>query len=118
MEAVLSMVEILAHTIGEELLDQYTRCTPHTPYHTSALSRSDWVEELLSGHPQCIWNKLGINRGTFILLCKFIQLLGIDLSRHVSIDEQLAIFLYTVVTGMGCIHVRERFQQFPSTITK
>ena len=118
VEAVLSMVEILACAIGEELLDQYTRRAPCTPYHTSALSRSDWVEELLGGHPQRIWNELGINRGTFILLRKSIQLLGIDSLCHVSIDEQLAIFLYTVVTGMGCIHVGEHFQRSPSTITK
>ena len=109
MEAILSMVEILACTIGEDLLDQYNRHAPHTPYHTSALFRSDWVEELLGRHLQCIRNELGINRGTFILLYKSIQLLSIDSSCHVSIDKQLAIFLYTVVTGMGCIHVGEHF---------
>ena len=89
-----------------------------TPYHTSILSGEAWVQELLNGHPRRIRNELGVNRGTFTILCKAIQLLDIHSSRHVSIEEQLAIFLYTVVTGLSCIHVGERFQRSPSTITK
>ncbi|KAI0278222.1 hypothetical protein BGY98DRAFT_888916, partial [Russula aff. rugulosa BPL654] len=64
------------------------------PYHTSAPSGEEWVQELLSGHPQRIRNELGVNRGTFTILCKAIQSLDITSSGHVSIEEQLAIFLY------------------------
>ncbi|KAI9510014.1 hypothetical protein F5148DRAFT_969194, partial [Russula earlei] len=45
--------------------------TPHydtTTYHTSALSGEAWVQELLNGHPQHIWNELGIYQSTFHLL--------------------------------------------------
>ena len=81
-------------------------------------SGEEWVQELLSGHPQRIRNELGVNRGTFTILCKAIQSLDITSSCHVSIEEQLAIFLYTAVTGLSCTHVGERFQPSPSTITK
>jgi hypothetical protein len=75
-----------------------------TPYHTSALSGADWVYELLNGHPQCIWNELGISRSTFIILLKSMQVLDVKSLRHVSIEE-LSIFLYTIVTGLSCTHV-------------
>ncbi len=45
----------------------------------------------------------------FILLIKSLQNLGMHSSCYVSIQEQLSIFLYTVVTGMSAAHVGERF---------
>jgi hypothetical protein len=118
--AVLQVVDVVVQQLYDILVDIITRRrrAPPTPYHTSALSGSDWIDELLTGHPQCIRNELGVNRGTFILLRRALQELGIDSSRHVSIEEQLSIFLYTAVTGMGCIHVGERFQRSSNTITK
>jgi hypothetical protein len=118
--AVLRVVDVIVEQLSDILIDHYTRRrrAPPTPYHTSALSGSDWVDELLSGHPRRIRNELGINRGTFTLLRRALQGLDIDSSRHVSIEEQLSIFLYTAVTGMGCIHVGERFQRSSNTVTK
>jgi hypothetical protein len=99
-------------------MEEYTSRSLRTPYHTSALSGAGWVCELLNGHPQRIRNELGVSRSTFIVLLKSMQALDLKSSRHVSLEEQLAIFLYTVVTGLSCIHVGERFQRSPSTITK
>ncbi|KAJ7736089.1 hypothetical protein B0H16DRAFT_1574352 [Mycena metata] len=39
-------------------------------------------------------------------------------SKHVSLEEQLAIFLYICQTGLGCRHVAEHFQHSNETITK
>ena len=111
--AIVQMAGILSHLIYETLLS-----CQHAPYHTSALSGETWVQELLSGHPECIWNELGVYQGTFVILVKAFQMLSIQSSHHVSIEEQLSIFLYTVVTGLSYIHVGEHFQQTPSTITK
>jgi hypothetical protein len=33
----------------------------HEPFHTSALTGEAWVMELLSGHPECMQNALGVN---------------------------------------------------------
>ena len=33
-----------------------------TPYHTSALTREAWVQELLTSHPERIRNELGVGR--------------------------------------------------------
>ena len=53
--AIVQMPGILGHLIYETLLSH--QCTP---YHTSVLSGEVWVQELLSGHPECIQNELGI----------------------------------------------------------
>jgi hypothetical protein len=39
-------------------------------------------------------------------------------SRHVSLEEQLSIFLYTCVTGLAVRHVGERFQRSNDTISR
>jgi hypothetical protein len=92
----------------------------HTPYHTSALSGEAWVQELLAGHPKHIQNELGLHWSMFTLLIKAITApaVGLCSSHHVSIEEQLSIFLYTVVTELSCTHVGERFQRSLDTITK
>ncbi len=92
--------------------------SPPVPYDTSSLSRAGWIHELLTGHPECIRNELGVYRSTFILLVKALQTLSLQSSCHVSIEEQLSIFLYTAVTGLSCTHVAEQFQQSTATITK
>ena len=33
------------------MIDDYAHHYIHTPYHTSSLSGTGWVEELLTGHP-------------------------------------------------------------------
>jgi len=39
-------------------------------------------------------------------------------SKHVMLEEQLAIFLYTCVTGLSLIHVCEHFQRAVDTASK
>ena len=119
-QQILVIIEALAHIAYELVMDHFAPLYIRTPYHTSALSGAGWVHELLTGHPKRIRNELGVHKSTFIALIKVLQAPGIGLqsSRHVSIEEQLAIFLYTVVTGISCIHVGERFQRSSDTIIK
>ena len=92
--------------------------TSRIPYHTSILSRQGWVNELLIGHPRHIRVELGVEWDTFIFLVKAMQTLGLQSSHHVLIEEQLAIFLYTAVTGLTSNHIGECFQHSTGTITK
>jgi hypothetical protein len=100
------------------MMDYFSPLYLCTPYHTSALFGADWVHELLTGHPERIRNELGIYQSTFTMLVKAMQSNGLQSSRHVSIEEQLAIFLYTTVIGLSCTHVGEHFQRSSSIITK
>jgi hypothetical protein len=116
--AVLQIAEIAVQLL--QLVLNYHRAQRafKIPYHTSALTGQGWVNELLGGHPGRIRLELGVERSTFILLVKALQTLGLQSSRHISIEEQVAIFLYAAVTGLASNRIGERFQHSTSTITK
>ena len=88
------------------------------PYHTSALTGADWVSELLNGHPEQICNELGVHKHVFYALIDELQLAGHGPSKHVYLEEQLAIFLYTCVTGLSLRHVCKQFQCSGDTVSK
>lgn len=88
------------------------------PYHTSALSGEDWVLELLSGHPERIRCELGVHSEVFVQLVGELRAIGHSNSKFVSLEEQVAIFLYTSVTGLSIRHVGERFQRSNETISR
>jgi hypothetical protein len=88
------------------------------PYHTSILSGEAWVLELLTGHPERIRCELGVHREVFVELISELRALGHCSSRFVSLEEQVAIFLYTCVTGLTVRHTGERFQRANETVTR
>jgi hypothetical protein len=87
-------------------------------YHTSVLSGQAWVLELINGHPDRIRCELGVSHRVFDHLLSNLREIGHKDSRHVKLEEQLAIFLYTCVTGLSIRHVGERFQRANNTISK
>jgi hypothetical protein len=96
---------------------------PHiykTPMHTSNLSGRAWLNELLWGHPNRIYIALGMRRHVFLALVCRIRLMGYMEAHNaqIELDESLAIFLYTCVTGLAIDHVAERFQHSHSTISE
>jgi hypothetical protein len=86
-------------------------------YHTSALSGYAWTQELIRGHPDRIHTELGVRLHVFFALLVELRLAGLEDSRFITLDESLAIFLYTCVTGLSVDHVAERFQHSKETIT-
>jgi hypothetical protein len=88
------------------------------PYHTSLLTGEGWVQELLHGHPNRIRCELGVTKYVFQQLIEELHAMGYSRSRYVSLEEQLAIFLYVCVTGLTIRHVGERFQRSNATISK
>jgi len=104
-------------TIIEAIALATQRAEP-IPYHTSILSGEGWMLELLNGHPERICTELGIHKHVFKILVDELQRHGFNHSKHVTLKEQLGIFLYTAVTGLTIRHVGERFQRSNSTISK
>jgi hypothetical protein len=88
------------------------------PYHTSALSGENWVLELRHGHPKRIQCELGVRHHVFEHLLWTLRHHGLSDERDITLHEQLAIFLYTCVTGLSTRHVGERFQHSHNTIAK
>lgn len=87
-------------------------------YHTSKLSGQEWVEELMHGHPDRIYCELGVHLSVFVNLIITLRSMGYGDSKHVKLEEQLAIFLYGSVTGLSVRHLGERFQRSNETIAK
>jgi hypothetical protein len=88
------------------------------PYHTSILTGEGWVMELLGGHPDRIHCELGVSLEVFSDLISDLRAMGHSNSKHVSLEEQLAIFLYAAVTGLTVRHLGERFQRSNETISR
>lgn len=101
-----------------QVLDKYhNQYYNKEPYHTSILSGQAWVEELLDGHPERIRTELGVHKNVFRALRAELRATGHTDSRNgVTLEEQLAIFLYMCVTGLTVRHVGERFQRANATI--
>lgn len=89
------------------------------PQHTSILTGYKWLQELLVGHPDRFYNMFGMNRHVF---CKLVQELcqhaGLEHSKHVRMEEQVAIFLRMARSGGGTREAAERFQRSGDTISK
>jgi hypothetical protein len=87
------------------------------PYHVSALTGKGWVIELICRHPDCIQTELGVSHHVFNALLFELQEAGHVSPNYVSLEEQLAIFLYACVTGLTIRHLGERFQRSNETIS-
>ena len=77
-----------------------------------------WVDELLEGHPDHIYCKLGVQKENFLELVHTLRNFGITGSKHISLKEQLLIFLYMSMTGLTIHHTGECFQCSNDTISK
>ena len=87
------------------------------PWHTSMLTGQMWVLELLAWHPECICTHLGVHSHVFYAIIDELHALGYTDSKFVTLEEQLAIFLYCSVTSLTVRHLGEWLQRSNDTIT-
>jgi hypothetical protein len=90
------------------------------PYHTCPFRGIDWVNDLLhpNSHPERIYKALGVHYHVFMQLLNVLLHLGYSDSKHVTLEEQLAIFLHGCVKGIPIVDLGERFQRSNETISK
>jgi hypothetical protein len=120
-DTVDHLIDIAAIFVGlvmENTLSYARTLYDKTPYHTSALTGEMWVLELIHGHSERIRNELGVHKHVFLGLCNDLRQYGHRNSKHVTLEEQLAMFLYTCVTGLSIRHVSERFQRATDTTSQ
>jgi hypothetical protein len=111
---------LLAAAVGGAAVIQYM--TPHlnkTPMYDSKLSGEDWVQELLHGHQDRFHDNLGMSKHVFRKLVQELQMYaGLNDSKHIKKEEQVAIFLRLCRTGGVTRDIRERFQRSADTISR
>ena len=116
----LRTTALLSAVAGGAMVMQYM--TPHlikTPMYDSKLSGEDWVQELLNGHPGRFHDNLGMSKHVFRKLVQELQMYaGLDDSKHITKEEQVAIFLHLCRTGGVTREIREIFQRSPDTISR
>ncbi|KAG8373207.1 hypothetical protein BUALT_Bualt12G0147000 [Buddleja alternifolia] len=98
-----------------------TNSQEKVPCRTSLLSGKEWVKELLEGHPTRIYENLRMDRRTFVKLCQVLcerHYLEDNTECQVSIEEAVAIFLYTVGHNQRQRVSAERFQHSTETINR
>ena len=115
---VINIAVISIALVRKEVVLYGTSMYDKTPYHTSAFMGEMWVIELLHGHPEWIQNKLGVHKHIFLSLCTDLCWYGHWDSKTMSLEEQLAIFLYTCITGISIRHVNKGFQHATDTMSQ
>ena len=117
-QVVLECAKIFVQVVGTAALAFGGPLYNKTPYHTSALSGLDWVPELMNGHPEHIQNELRVHKHIFGALLDCLGAMGFRSSWNITLEEQLAIFIYTCVTGLLIWHVCKRFQHTMETTSQ
>lgn len=90
-----------------------------TPRNNSKLTATKWINEILHGHPERFRSAFGLSKHVFERLKKVLMWKGgLQDSKHLKAEEQLAIFLYIVTSGLSIEKAQERIQRSVDTIHK
>jgi hypothetical protein len=106
--------------VATALLQHIEHISQRAAYHDSILTGEKWLAELLqSPNRHRFYEQLGLHKETFLELVRELEnLYLIKQSRFMSTEEQVAIFLYSVVTNLSNRKVSERFQRSGETISR
>ncbi len=90
-----------------------------TPMQTLILTGRLWLKKLREGHPGHFYKQFGMSKGTFQKLeANLRQHYGLQDSKYIYSDKQLAIFLYLARTGSSIRMLQECFQHSGDTVSK
>jgi hypothetical protein len=117
-QAIISAASTLAvnATINTSL-HFFSRKEPQSK-RTSGLRGGEYIQELLdSAHPERIQEVLRMKLKPFETLCKVMRETNyLHNTRHITVEEQLAMFLHIVGKGSGFRDTEERYQHSGETI--
>ena len=113
----VATVATIIITAAVASVSQYASRFEKHPMHTSSLSGEQWVQELLHGHEDRIYNELGMRKAVFRQLLAVLRTdAGVQGTRYVSAEEQLATFLHYVHRALPNRALQESFQRSVLTI--
>ena len=116
---VTVIATILVISAARDSLLRYALRFEKVPQHTSILSGQGWLNELIAGHDGRFHNEMGMRKHVFWALLSILrEETGLYDSRHLSAEEQLAIFLHFAHRGLSNRALQERFQRSGDTISR
>lgn len=86
--------------------------------HVSVRTGSMWVNEMMYGNPTLMIEHLRMPLRIFKLMVQQLRKFGQDDSRHVNVEEQLAITLYFLANRPFNRAMQDVFQHSGETITR
>ena len=90
-----------------------------TPYNNSKTTGAKYINFLLTGNPRRCQNMLWLTIPTFELLAEKLSLLDTNpVSKLLSMEEQLGIFMFIVGQGATNRQAQDRYQHSGETISK
>ena len=93
--------------------------TIREPCTDGSLPGAQWVNEILVGNSNRIFNIFRMERHVFINLCNLmISRHWLSHTRYLRVEEQVGIFLYAVGRGSSNRDLQERFQHSGETISR
>ena len=93
------------------------RTRTRTPCYTSKLSGSEYTRELLEGHPHRSYHNLRMEPWIFKALADYLSSRGLLKStRGVTVEEQLALFMYMLARNASFTALCNMFQHSGETI--
>ena len=114
MDLINDNLELLVSIIA---LSAATAPTENPVSHQTGTPGSVYLEGLLDSSPQRIYGVLRMQKETFLLLCKWLDInTPLTSSWRTSIREQVAMFLWTVNYSASQRQVAERFQHSGQTV--
>jgi hypothetical protein len=116
---VSALAGIILLVYARESVLLYASRFDKVPQHMFILTGQDWINELIAGHDGRFYNELGMHKHVFWALLAILRReTGLGDTRHVSAEEQLAIFLHYAHRGLSNRALQERFQRSGDTISK
>jgi hypothetical protein len=89
------------------------------PCRTSAFTGAKWVAELNLGHPKRMYQAFRMSKTNFLSLCHLLESsYGLQNAERISVQEQVAIFLWIVGQRANNRSAQERFQRSGETISR
>ncbi|XP_059312579.1 uncharacterized protein LOC132063865 [Lycium ferocissimum] len=101
------------------IIGKYLGVGPKERVHWSILTGADFIKDLTEGHPRGCYDLLRMSVGCFLQLVDEMKTRGLLTdSRTVRVEEQLAIFLFTLAYNERNRVVQNRFQHSGETISR
>ncbi|CAN1324391.1 hypothetical protein LINPERPRIM_LOCUS33080 [Linum perenne] len=88
------------------------------PCQTSIRQGHEWVRELLHDHPGRIYDRLRMDRHIFVHLCEELKKHGLQHSKNITVEEQVAMFLMILAHSNSARDNAEDFQHSTATVSK
>ncbi|XP_028785369.1 uncharacterized protein LOC114741284 [Neltuma alba] len=88
------------------------------PCRTSDQTGHAWVQEILRGNPTRCYEMFRMEKRVFHYLCAELSEYGLKVTKHMGVEEMVAMFLNMVGHGIGNRMIQERFQHSGETVSR